>query len=623
MTRSISRAGAAFGAALLVIALSAAPALACGGLIGPNGAVNLLRTTTFAGYHDGVEHYVTAFQFAGGGGAFGSITPLPGHPVERREGRRLDPPAPRSARPSRSPARGRSPRPRRGAAGSAEELMKVTIDALDITVLRGGAGRGRRVGHATTASGSRRTRPRSSTSTPRAARSSSPPRSTPTRPPSAARQVGDGTPVHITIPTDNPWVPLRILALGKTAAERVEADVYLLTDRAPALLPAPTGDNGMRPRPQRRRRPSRCSTTCAPTAAWSWVPASAWLTKVAHRRRGAAARLRPRDRRVRGRSRRRASHGRARPAGRRRPGASADRRSADPRSALAFVVGRHRRDPAADPLAPAASTARPWAPAADDRASPAGRAWPWSAASPSRSALAGIAAAWAAPGPRSGHGRDHDPLLALRAGRGDACRPACRSRSCSRNDDPIDHEWIVGDAAVHERHRTGTEPVHASRPTEVTIPAGTSAYDDGHVHDAGHVPVHLPPARPRGLRHGRHAGARGHGRLEVTAAACVVDRRQVQALDPGRDLVTGREPQAVDRRRRARSAVRGPPPGRPPEMNGCIVSETEPPTSTIASSSSAQPRRPPTAGRSATDAVSPGRSCSGSSRRATSARAAR
>ena len=42
------------------------------------------------------------------------------------------------------------------------------------------------------------------------------------------------------------------------------------------------------------------------------------------------------------------------------------------------------------------------------------------------------------------------------------------------NEDPIDHEWIVGDAAVHERHRTGTEPVHASRPTEVTIPAGTT-----------------------------------------------------------------------------------------------------------------------------------------------------
>jgi uncharacterized cupredoxin-like copper-binding protein len=43
-----------------------------------------------------------------------------------------------------------------------------------------------------------------------------------------------------------------------------------------------------------------------------------------------------------------------------------------------------------------------------------------------------------------------------------------------RNTDPIDHEWIVGDAAVHERHRTGTEPFHASRPTEVTSPAGTT-----------------------------------------------------------------------------------------------------------------------------------------------------
>jgi len=69
-------------AAHAAVLLTAAPALACGGLIGPNGAVNLLRTTTFAGYHDGVEHYVTSFEFAGGGGAFGSITPLPGIPTE-------------------------------------------------------------------------------------------------------------------------------------------------------------------------------------------------------------------------------------------------------------------------------------------------------------------------------------------------------------------------------------------------------------------------------------------------------------------------------------------------------------------------------------------------------------
>src|SRR5687767_14824625 len=73
-------------AATAALLVTAAPTLACGGLIGPNGAVNLLRTTTFAGYHDGVEHYVTAFQFAGGGGKFGSITPLPGIPTEVEKG---------------------------------------------------------------------------------------------------------------------------------------------------------------------------------------------------------------------------------------------------------------------------------------------------------------------------------------------------------------------------------------------------------------------------------------------------------------------------------------------------------------------------------------------------------
>src|SRR5436853_4173438 len=73
-------------AALVATFVAAAqPAAACAGLIGPNGAVNLLRTSTFAGYHDGVEHYVTSFQFAGGSGRFGSLIPLPGIPdkVER------------------------------------------------------------------------------------------------------------------------------------------------------------------------------------------------------------------------------------------------------------------------------------------------------------------------------------------------------------------------------------------------------------------------------------------------------------------------------------------------------------------------------------------------------------
>jgi uncharacterized cupredoxin-like copper-binding protein len=42
------------------------------------------------------------------------------------------------------------------------------------------------------------------------------------------------------------------------------------------------------------------------------------------------------------------------------------------------------------------------------------------------------------------------------------------------NDDPIDHEWLVGDEAFHERHRTGTDAHHSSRPDEVAVPAGTS-----------------------------------------------------------------------------------------------------------------------------------------------------
>ncbi|HET6380864.1 MAG TPA: cupredoxin domain-containing protein [candidate division Zixibacteria bacterium] len=39
------------------------------------------------------------------------------------------------------------------------------------------------------------------------------------------------------------------------------------------------------------------------------------------------------------------------------------------------------------------------------------------------------------------------------------------------NTDPIDHEWLIGDAAFHQRHRTGTEAVHEERPNELTLPA--------------------------------------------------------------------------------------------------------------------------------------------------------
>lgn len=40
------------------------------------------------------------------------------------------------------------------------------------------------------------------------------------------------------------------------------------------------------------------------------------------------------------------------------------------------------------------------------------------------------------------------------------------------NDDPIDHEFILGGQAVQDRHESGTEAHHGSIPTEVSVPAG-------------------------------------------------------------------------------------------------------------------------------------------------------
>jgi hypothetical protein len=277
--RSINRAGGALVAGLLLVAVTAAPALACGGLIGPNGAVNLLRTTTFAGYHDGVEHYITSFEFAGDGGAFGSLTPLPGVPTSVEKGgdwtlQRLrietDPPAAEFGLLSRAAA---------APADSAQVLMEVTIDALDITVLRGGADE---VGVWAKDHGFRLPPDAPEVLEFYAARSEIFLAAAFDGEAAAARgqNVGDGTPVHITIPTENPWVPLRILALGKGGTEVVEADVYLLNDLKPAMLPAPDGFNGMtldysQPASQLLLDDLRSDR------GMEWVPQHAWLSKVA------------------------------------------------------------------------------------------------------------------------------------------------------------------------------------------------------------------------------------------------------------------------------------------------------------------------------------------------------
>src|SRR3954452_16678919 len=71
---------------MLLTAGPAAPAGACGGLVGENGTIQLTRTTTLAAHHDGVEHYVTSFEFTGDGEQVGSIIPLPGVPTKVERG---------------------------------------------------------------------------------------------------------------------------------------------------------------------------------------------------------------------------------------------------------------------------------------------------------------------------------------------------------------------------------------------------------------------------------------------------------------------------------------------------------------------------------------------------------
>ncbi len=105
---------------LVALGLTAAPAAACGGLVGENGTIQLTRTTTLAAYHAGVERYVTSFQFTGQGKEVGSIVPLPAVPqkVERggdwtlqRLEREVAPPVPEKFA-SRAGGCGRRPRRR-------------------------------------------------------------------------------------------------------------------------------------------------------------------------------------------------------------------------------------------------------------------------------------------------------------------------------------------------------------------------------------------------------------------------------------------------------------------------------------------------------------------------------
>jgi hypothetical protein len=242
MRRHIVRAaGVATIAAALVFG-SAISALACGGLVAPNGTISLTRTTTLAAYHNGIEHYLTSFQFSGKVKSLGAITPLPGVPTKVIKGG--DWTLQRLEQEVNPPTFERATLAAAGfAAEDAQVLLRTQVDALNITVLKGGA---TAVGNWAREHGFFLPPDAPAVLDFYAQRSPIFMATKFNAKRAAAQGIvdGQGIPVHVVVPTPNPWVPLRILTLGRQPEDLVQADVFLLTDRDPAMLPQAVSPDG-------------------------------------------------------------------------------------------------------------------------------------------------------------------------------------------------------------------------------------------------------------------------------------------------------------------------------------------------------------------------------------------
>jgi len=258
------------GIVVTALVLLAGPAAACGALIGENGTVQLVRTTTLAAYHDGVERYVTSFEFTGEGEEVGSITPLPGVPTKVERGgdwtlQRLQ----REVAPPAAPVGFEA----QAALKDAEVLLETQIDALDITILRGG---GDAVGEWAIEHGFLLTpdAPEVLDFYSRRSPVFMAARFDASRAAELGQISGDGTPIMLTIPTDEPWVPLRILGLGLEQDQVVQADVFLLTPDRPQLL---AGEAGLS---LQRSEPASDSLLAdlRSDKGMEWVPSKLWLS---------------------------------------------------------------------------------------------------------------------------------------------------------------------------------------------------------------------------------------------------------------------------------------------------------------------------------------------------------
>ncbi len=259
-----------------IITVGATVAWGCAGLVAPNGSVKLLRTATLAGYHNGIEHYITSFEFKGGGAKFGSIVPLPDLPEKvTRGGRWTLQRLQRETQPPVPAAEGSDS----GTDRDAEEVYEVTIDGLKITILKGG---GAAVGRWAKNEGFALTPDAPEVLDFYADRSPyfMAARFVPEKARENELQRGDGVAIHLRIPTDDPWVPLRILALGREPKADVDADVYLLTDIEPALLPQPRTPDKARGVVLRSSEQASESLMddLRSDRGMGWMPQSMWLT---------------------------------------------------------------------------------------------------------------------------------------------------------------------------------------------------------------------------------------------------------------------------------------------------------------------------------------------------------
>ncbi len=272
-SRSALRPVVVAAAAAVTVMLVAAPAAACGGLVGVNGTIKLTRTTTLAAYHDGVERYVTSFEFSGQGKEVGSIVPLPGVPSKVQRGgswtlqrleREVAPPVEQHVAFDAAATRSAAP---------AEVLLQTTVDALDITILRGG---GNAVGKWATGHGFLLTpdAPQMLDFYARRSPIFMAARFDASRARRLRQNTGDGTPIMLTIPTSAPWVPLHILSLGLDKSRVIDADVFLLTDNRPKLLAGGSGLSLNRDEPAS----SSLLTDLRIDKGMSWVPQQMWFT---------------------------------------------------------------------------------------------------------------------------------------------------------------------------------------------------------------------------------------------------------------------------------------------------------------------------------------------------------